>query len=201
MSIEFPQKVLNMKDTIIVSGLPRSCTSMVMKMLDAGGAEIVTDNIRKPDRDNPKGYFEFEKAKQLHKDATWLYEMRGKVIRVISHLLYYLPKDISYKIIFVRRNLQEILDSQHKMYVRLQGKPDDIEDSVLAGKFEAHLKKTDQWMKRQKHMEVLYVDFKATIENLLATVQKIRKFLGNPLDPDAMASVVDPGLYRNKEIG
>ena len=110
------------EDIIIVSGLPRSGTSLVMSMLLAGGIDIVSDNIRKPDIDNPKGYYEYEKVKTLHKDATWLSEAKGKSIKIISHLLYSLPETLTYKIIFVNRDIQEILASQGKMYENKHGK-------------------------------------------------------------------------------
>ncbi len=102
----------------IVSGLPRSGTSMMMSMLEAGGIGSVVDGIRKADDDNPKGYFEFERVKQLKKDSSWLVEATGKVVKVISQLLRDLPPSYQYKVIFVRRNINEILASQTQMLIR-----------------------------------------------------------------------------------
>src|SRR5438132_3246059 len=104
---------------IIVSGLPRSGTSLMMQMLDKGGVEVVTDHVRTPDIDNPRGYYEFEKAKKIKEDASWLPEMRGKAFKMVSQLLYALPPTEQYRIIFMERNLDEILLSQEKMLKRL----------------------------------------------------------------------------------
>ena len=99
----------------IVSGLPRSGTSMMMRMLEAGGMEVVTDNIRKANGDNPHGYFEFEKVKKIKEDSSWLDETFGKVFKMVSMLLYELPSDKNYKIIFMKRNMKEIMASQRIM--------------------------------------------------------------------------------------
>src|SRR5215813_2579369 len=101
---------------IVVSGLPRSGTSMMMKMLAAGGLPVLVDAIRAADDDNPNGYFEFEPVKQLADGQNeWLTEAGGKVVKIISALLEYLPKSYHYKIIFMERELKEILASQQKM--------------------------------------------------------------------------------------
>src|SRR5687768_1736541 len=102
----------------VVSGLPRSGTSMMMKMLEAGGLEPVVDHVRKPDEDNPKGYYEFERVKALENDREWLPEAKGKFVKVISMLLRHLPADHRFKVIFMQRNMPEVLASQKKMLVR-----------------------------------------------------------------------------------
>ncbi len=120
------------KPIVLVSGLPRSGTSMAMKMLSAGGMETIVDNIRTADEDNPKGYFEDERVKELAEmdDTTWIRAARGKVIKVVSSLLQYLPKDNSYKVIFMRRNLHEVLASQAKMLER-RGEENTADDDDM----------------------------------------------------------------------
>src|SRR5512139_2049136 len=105
---------------IIVSGLPRSGTSMLMKMLEAGGVPLVTDGVRTPDEDNPKGYYEVERVKDLanEQDKTWLRQSKGKGLKVISYLLKSLPADVNYKVVFIRREIEEVLASQKKMLDR-----------------------------------------------------------------------------------
>src|SRR5690348_9725375 len=103
----------------IVSGLPRSGTSLMMQMLDKGGLEVVTDNIRIADRDNPRGYYEFEKVKTIKRDTSWLPQTRGKAFKMISQLLYDLPSSEKYRIIFMERDMDEMLVSQEKMLERL----------------------------------------------------------------------------------
>ncbi|MCP4682528.1 MAG: sulfotransferase family protein [Desulfobacterales bacterium] len=182
----------------VVSGLPRSGTSMMMKMLEASGMEVVTDHVRKADQDNPKGYYEFEKVKDLKKDAGWMTNLNGKVIKIISMLLYYLPLDQRYKIIFVRRNLREILASQKKMLER-RGQPlDDVPDSSMARKFEDHLGKISDWLKDKKNIECLYINYSEVIKDPVTSAGKVRGFLQMPLDVEAMAVAVDPNLYRNR---
>jgi hypothetical protein len=185
-------------EIIVVSGLPRSGTSMVMKMLAAGGVDVVTDNIRKADDDNPRGYFEYEKVKTLYREAAWLVQSKGKCIKIISHLLYYLPKDFNYKIIFIRRNMKEILDSQKKMYERLQKRADDLEDSVLAAKFNSHLFKVERWIKQKENIRSLFVHYSKIIQDPLVQAEKMRDLIGKSLDVSMMASAVDPSLYRNR---
>ena len=132
---------LSMNQTItIVSGLPRSGTSLMMQMLDSGGMEVVTDNIRPPDEDNPKGYYEFEKAKKIKEDPSWLKDMRGKAFKIVSMLLYDLPADEKYKVIFMKRNMDEILSSQNKMLERLGQNPNP--DDEMGELFAKHLNKT-----------------------------------------------------------
>lgn len=186
------------RSLIIVSGLPRSGTSMLMKMLEAGGVEIVTDNLRKSDIDNPKGYYEYEKVKQLQKDSAWLYTMRGKAIKVISFLLYHLPLSLSYKVLFMQRNMQETLASQKKMLDRLGQQNDAVSDSALALKFETHLNKVTTWIATQKNMGCLYVNYNETLADPLTRAYDIQEFLQQPLNIEDMVAVVDPNLYRNR---
>lgn len=187
-----------MKDpVIVVSGLPRSGTSMMMKMLAAGGVEILTDNIRKADDDNPEGYYEVEQIKELYKNARWLHHARGKGVKVISFLLYHLPMAIPFKVIFMRRDMSEILASQQKMLKR-SGEQDDTSDTELAKKYEEHLDKITEWIAKQRHIDCLYVNYKDVIDDPESHVQKIQRFLEIPLKTDKMLSVVKPDLYRNR---
>lgn len=183
---------------IIVSGLPRSGTSMLMKMLEAGGVEILTDNIRQPDGDNPKGYYEYENVKQLQKDATWIHSMSGKAIKVISFLLYHLPLSLHYKVLFVQRDMQEILASQKKMLDRVGQPTNTVSDDVLAQKFETHLQKVQEWIKAQKNIECFYVSYNDIMKDPLPRAHEIQQFLQQPLNVEDMVSVVDPALYRNR---
>ncbi len=182
----------------IVSGLPRSGTSMMMKMLEAGGMEVVVDNIRKSDEDNPKGYYEFEKVKKIKTDASWLDGTRGKVFKMVSMLLYDLPADRQYKIIFMKRNMDEMLASQRAMLVRL-GKPaDEVKDEELARLFGRHLAGIEKWLDQQKNMGVLYVNYNEIMKNPRDAVQNVNRFLNNGLDAEKMAGVVDASLYRQR---
>jgi hypothetical protein len=182
----------------VVSGIPRSGTSMMMKMLTAGGMEIVTDNERKADEDNPKGYFEFEKVKELSEDNSWIGKAQGKAIKVISQLLYHLPPQYQYKVVFVHREMDEILASQKKMLER-RGQPTDlIDDAVMARKFRAHVDKVVKWIDVQPNMDAVYVTYHEVVADPLTAAKDVQTFLGSELDPVAMASAVDTSLYRNR---
>lgn len=135
---------------IVVSGLPRSGTSLMMRMLAAGGVPLLTDGQRTADEDNPYGYFEYEPVKALQRDATWLPQARGKAIKIISQLLPTLPPDVPYRVLFMRRELREVLASQRQMLVR-RGKPSDADsDAELAALFAAHLQQVQQcWRSRR----------------------------------------------------
>ena len=185
----------------IVSGLPRSGTSMMMKMLEAGGLAPLTDEIRTADKDNPKGYYEFERVKKMPDgDKAWMVEARGKSVKVISALLEHLPPEYSYKIIFMRRNMTEILASQKKMLIR-QGKPTDkVSDEELAKMYEKHLAKVQAWLATQPNVSTLDVDYNMLLENPRQYLEQIQQFLGTPLNVDNMGNVVDPALYRQRRV-
>jgi hypothetical protein len=184
----------------VVSGLPRSGTSMMMKMLEAGGLPPMTDNLRTADEDNPKGYYEFERVKKMPDgDISWVEEAPGKVVKVISALLEHLPSDYSYRVLFMQRKMEEILASQNKMLVR-SGKPTDkVSDEQLAGMYVKHLGKVKAWLNEQSNFSVLYLDYNGILSNPLNQSIKVNHFLNDILDPQKMAEVVDADLYRQRK--
>jgi hypothetical protein len=182
----------------IVSGLPRSGTSMMMKMLAAGGIDPLTDNLRIADDDNPKGYFEFERVKQIETDQAWLDDARGRVVKLISALLKHLPADRKYRIIFMRRSMPEILASQRQMLIRRGEPADTVPDEKMAAMFEKHLAQVGSWLTAQPNIELLYVSYNEVLANPLPQIQVINRFLGGRLDTSAMAGVVDRALYRQQ---
>src|SRR6516165_9024580 len=140
-------------EIIIVSGLPRSGTSLMMQMLENGGLEIITDNQRTADTDNPRGYYEFEKVKQIKRDTSWLPQARGKAVKMVSQLLYDLPPSERYRIIFMERDLDEMLLSQEKMLERLSRKAAPREE--IKNSFTLHLERLHRWLGQQQNMDVL----------------------------------------------
>jgi hypothetical protein len=190
---------LSDNEIVVVSGLPRSGTSMMMKMLNAGGIQPMTDELRKADVDNPKGYYEFERVKKLRAgDVEWLEEARGKVVKVISALLEYLPATYSYRVIFVQRNMQEVLASQKKMLAHRGEDATAGDDEAMAQMFESHLQKVYRWLEEQPSFSVLYVDYNQLLLDPEPWAQQINEFLSGALEVDRMAEVVDPKLYRNR---
>ena len=186
------------KYVMIVSGLPRSGTSMMMAMLQAGGLEVLTDEIRKADEDNPRGYFEFERVKQVKEDRSWLPGARGKVVKMISALLDKLPSDHHYKVVFMERNIDEVLASQNQMLVR-RGEPTDaVDDDEMRMLFRKHLRQIGEWLEEQSNFDVLYVSYNDTLQRPRENVEKINGFLGGSLDVDQMVAVVDRRLYRQR---
>jgi hypothetical protein len=184
---------------VVVSGLPRSGTSMMMRMLEAGGLPILTDEVRRADADNPEGYFEFERVKQLDKgDRDWLSEAQGKAVKVISALLEHLPPDHAYRVIFMHRHMEEILASQRKMLERRGGPASEANDARLAALFEKHLARVQAWLAAQPNMTVLDVDYNALLSDPLSQSQAISRFLDGILDTGRMVAVVNPALYRNR---
>lgn len=182
----------------IVSGLPRSGTSMMMKMLAEGGLPSLTDQIRYADEDNPNGYYEFEPVKQLASGQfDWLANADGKAVKIISALLEYLPKQYRYKVIFMERQIKEILASQQKMLTRRNEKSGTA-DITMQKEFEEHLAATQYWLARQPNIDVLYVEYNAMLTNPDAHSEKIATFLEMPLDTKKMSAVPNEGLYRNR---
>ena len=184
-------------EIIIVSGLPRSGTSLMCQMLDNGGIEVVTDGIRAPDADNPRGYYELEMVKKIKQDATWLHETRGKAVKMISQLLYDLPHTERYRVIFMKRDLDELLASQEKMLERL-GRPAAPRDQMRPT-FLAHLDRLVRWLAEQPHIAVLYVDYRALIERPAEIAEVVSHFLDGRADAARIAESVDPSLYRNRK--
>lgn len=185
---------------VIVSGLPRSGTSMMMKMLEAGGLEPFTDNIRVPDEDNPKGYYEFERVKQLDKDNSWLSQAKGKVVKVISMLLKHLPPEYAYKVIFMRRNMREILASQQEMLIRRGKSGAQASADEMANYYRLHLLKIENWLAQQQNFEVLYVNYNEVLQNYHTYSKRINAFLGGNLNVDNMIGNIDHSLYRQREV-
>ena len=184
----------------IVSGLPRSGTSMMMKMLEAGGLPPLTDKTRTPDDDNPKGYYEFERVKKMPDgDVDWLEGTQGKAVKVISALLEHLPPDYAYRVLFMERKMEEILASQHQMLVR-SGKPTDkVSDDKLAEMYRKHLAKIKNWLNEQPNFSVLYLDYNAMLANPDKYAIQINQYLGERLNAGEMAGVIDPHLYRQRK--
>ena len=184
----------------LVSGLPRSGTSMMMSMLQAGGMDLVVDGERTADEDNPKGYFELERIKKIKSDADWLLDADGKVIKAISQLLLDLPTDgsIRYKIIFMRRNIDEVLASQKKMLIRRGTYKPEISDDEMKRMFLLHLEQVTDFLQKHDVMETLYVNYNRLISDPSDRIDSINQFLGGGLDIAAMAAVVDKQLYRNR---
>ena len=192
-------KKSSQKTITIVSGLPRSGTSLMMQMLEAGGMDILTDGIRKTDKNNPRGYYEFERVKYLDKDNSWLNLCKGKVVKIVSILLYDLPNDENYKIIFMKRNLQEILASQRKMLNNLQQAEDNLTDEQLVDEYKNHLQKLMAWLNQQNCMKVLYISYNEIIQNPEKNARKIKRFLARDLNVKEMTRVVDNSLYRQRK--
>ena len=169
----------------------------MMQMLDKGGIPIVTDEVRTADLDNPRGYYEFEKVKQLKHDASWLPQTRGMAIKMVSQLLYDLPSTEAYRIVFMERNLEEVLQSQEKMLQRL-GRPAIPRDQMKRS-YEQHLTRLADWLTHQRHMVVLYVSYNQLLQHPHHDAQRVQRFLDDRPDAQQMAQSVDPALYRNQQ--
>ncbi|MHC5181251.1 MAG: sulfotransferase domain-containing protein [Planctomycetota bacterium] len=193
------RKRLNKKCQItIVSGLPRSGTSMMMKAIHAGGIGPMIDNIRKADEDNPKGYYEFEPVKKTKEDPSWLKDAAGKVVKMVYRLLYDLPANHEYRVVFMQRDLKEVIASQNKMLRRSGKDGSGVTDDQMSTLFTAELEKCDKWLAAQSNFKVLYVNHRDMINEALVQVKRVDDFLGGGLDIEAMAGTVDSTLYRNR---
>ena len=190
-------KAENHEIITVVSGLPRSGTSMMMQMLRAGGLTCLTDELREADISNPKGYFEFEKVKGLRADNSWLPEAKGKVIKIISHLLACLPPELNYKIIFMERDLDEVLASQRKMLVNQGQGEENLSDERLGQIFAQQLRQVKK-MLADRQISTLFLGYKDVLEDPVEISTQLQAFLGNNLDQQAMRDVVDHNLYRQR---
>jgi hypothetical protein len=183
---------------VVVTGLPRSGTSMMMRMLEAGGMQVLTDGIRAPDQDNPNGYYEYEPVKLLKKDSSWVPGAAGKAVKMVYALLYDLPAWVSCNVIFMQRALEEVVASQDEM-LRNNGSTISSEASQkLIELFRRELKTIEAWLAARSRFQVLYVDYKKTIEEPQVACGNIQRFLGLNLDEYRMQSVVTRALYRQR---
>ena len=184
---------------VVVSGLPRSGTSMAMRMLGAGGMPLVMDGIRAADEDNPVGYFEQERVKDLarEQDKGWLRSSRGKAIKVIASLLEHLPDSNNYRVLFMNRNLHEVLASQARMLER-RNEVSTTSDERMLELFEQHLARVKAMIRARPCFELCEMDYKDVLEHPRPNAERIREFLGRPLDAERMVQAVDPRLYRNR---
>lgn len=181
------------KPVIVVSGLPRSGTSLMMQMLSAAQVPILTDNKRQADKNNPKGYFEFEPVKQMAtQKVDWMVQAQGKAVKIVSPLLPYLPTPYPYQVIFMVRDVGEIVASQTQMMY--PQKPSNNAQS----EYQQHLDKIKSWLALQSNMDVIYIEHRQAINKPSAVAQSIAHFLGLGLDIDAMCRVIEPDLYRNR---
>lgn len=170
---------------------------MMMSMLEAGGLPLLIDGVRTADGDNPKGYFEFERVKKLREgDVSWLTEAQGKAVKIISYLLLHLPENYRYRVIFMQRDLDEVLASQRKMLMHRGEDPDKMEERELKAIMEKHLKQVDDWSATQSHLVLLKIPYGDVIQAPDRFLGSITDFLGVDLDHAKMAAVVDPKLYR-----
>lgn len=185
---------------VIVSGLPRSGTSMMMRVLQAGGIPPLTDELRTADVDNPKGYFEFERVKRLPQgDVEWLERAHGKCVKVISALLTYLPAAYNYQVIFMHRRMGEVLDSQRKMLTRL-GTANAADDAVMAAVLQKHVGEVRAWLAGQANFALFDADYNAMLADPAGWVARLGAFLDRDLDAVAMEAAVDATLYRNRTV-
>ncbi len=183
---------------VVVSGLPRSGTSMMMQMLEAGGIAPFADFQRVADDDNPRGYYELEAIKKLKTRPDVLKDAPGKAVKVIHMLLTDLPDEYQYKVIFMRRALDEVVASQRKMLERSSRKGAALSDASLAKVFQGQLTKIDAWLNTRPNIHVLDVQHRSLIQAPTPIAEEVNAFLGEQLDTKAMAAVIDPTLYRNR---
>lgn len=181
---------------VIVSGLPRSGTSLMMQMLDKGGLDSLVDQKRKADESNPKGYYEFEPVKSIHKDNSWLDQAKDKSVKIVAPLLKHLDFKYRYKIIFMKRNLDEIIKSQQKMI----GKNPDIFPVSLYNAFRKQLESIEIWKNKEPGVELIYIDYKDVLDHPNVAIDKIQSFLGIDLKKNEMEKCIDISLYRNKIV-
>jgi hypothetical protein len=185
---------------VVVSGLPRSGTSLMMQMLAAGGLPVLSDGLRQSDENNPRGYYEWEKAKQLPQEPGCVAEAEGKAVKVISSLLFALPAGPDYRVLFMLRPIEEVVASQAAMIGRLGTKGPALDASMMAAALKAHLAQTTTWLDRQSHMKSHQVAYHKLLGEPLAQAEEVARFLDVPLDVAAMAAQVDASLYRSRAV-
>ena len=194
----FIRKILN-KQIIIVSGLPRSGTSMMMRILEAGGIEPLTDGIREADVNNPGGYYEFERVKKLPDgNIEWLKHAEGKAVKIIASLVPHLPPRYNYKIIFMKRAMDEILASQKDMLSDRDKDVENVNEQKLRTLYNKHISEVLYYMEEQSNIKFIEVDYSGVVKNPREQMEGIEKFVEVDMDIDDMVDVVNPKLYKHR---
>ncbi len=192
-------KRIDLQDpVIVVSGLPRSGTSMMMQMLREGGVDLYTDQERKADESNPRGYFEHEAVKRLARDGRWVKNARNKAIKIIANLLFYLPDSNNYKVIFMLRHIDEVINSQQQMLIRNNKEGAKTYPTNLAESYRKTLEKARKWGKARHNAEIIFVNYHDVVEDPRKEALRVSEFLGGEIDIERMKGTVDVNLYRTK---
>jgi tetratricopeptide (TPR) repeat protein len=185
---------------VVVTGLPRAGTSMLMQMLAAGGMPVLTDDIRTADEDNPRGYYEFEPVKKLMADSRWLSDAKGKAVKIVAPLVPSIPRGIPLRLIVIERDLDEILASQEKMIQRRGEKvPGTVERrDRLKAEYRRALRRVAKWVENRQDASVLALSRAEVLRDAAGASERIREFLDGIVIAEAMAAAVDPSLHRNR---
>jgi predicted Zn-dependent protease len=190
-------EVPEMPPVVIVSGLPRSGTSMLMQMLEAGGWPVYCDGVRAADASNPRGYYECEAVKRLGTCNDWLGTVGGQALKVVAPLLPELPRDCRYRVLFLERNLDEIIASQGRMLARLERQGADLQANRLREALARQQQGALAVLERTAQ-PVLRLGHRAVIDAPATASARIAQFLEVSLDEPAMRAVVDPELHRER---
>jgi len=193
---DFPPPAGRTQVVTVVAGLPRSGTSMMMRMLAAAGLPPHTDEHRPPDEDNPRGYFEHEQATRLHQDASWVPQARGKAVKIVAHLLPFLPPREQYRLIFMHRDMREVVASQKAMLERLGRKGGELTEARLIRTYTQQLVRVQTWLRRRAEIPVLAVNYAEALADPQATAARLARFLGEPFDAPAASTAIEPSLRR-----
>ena len=183
----------------VVSGLPRSGTSLMMQMLAAGGMPVLTDGQRQADADNPRGYYEWERIKLLPQQPDCIQEAEGKAVKVISQLLFALPAGRDYRIVFMQRPLAEVVASQAEMIRRRGTTGAFLPTAALIAGLGAHLNQINAWLRDKTNISVWRVEHHDLLREALRISESIQRFLECPLDVGAMSRQIDTSLYHQRD--
>ena len=182
----------------VVSGLPRSGTSLMMQMLAAAGLQVLSDGERQADADNPRGYYEWERIKLLPQQPNCIQEAEGKVVKIISQLLFALPSGHDYRIMFMQRPLAEVVASQSEMIRRRGTTGAALAPAALIAGLQAHLNQVNGWLRDKTNLSVYRVEHHQVLHDRMQVSESIQKFLECPLDVLAMSRQIDESLYRQR---
>ncbi len=182
----------------LVTGLPRTGTSMMMQILKAGGLPVLTDGVRVRDEDNPRGYYEFEPVKKTRKDPSWLPRARGMAVKMVYRLLRDLPGDGRYRVVFMQRRLSEVRVSQEAMLARSGQRVAPMDLATFERTFAGELRRVAEWLEERENFRVLELDYSRVVEDPGPAIEALADFLDGGLDARAMRAAVEPGLYRQR---
>lgn len=183
---------------VVVSGIPRSGTSLMMNMLGRAGLPLLTDETRGADESNPEGYFELAAVRKTQEDNAWVSRAQGHAVKVIHRILPALPEVYRYRVILMHRPVAEVVQSQDRMLARLGADPSQLPEGRIEAIFKEQHEQTRALLEQEAHFDWIEVEYPELVEAPVRGAEQVIRFLELSAEPADVATAIDARLYRER---